>query len=136
MINDLKGELTKQNMEFSDLEATLFSPYHFADIVSMVDDETIFRNTAKKVLSETLKNGYWPSIYVEDNDLAQISDIKILRPIVDEVIDKNTKLVESYRAGKTKVLGSIVGQIMGRTKGKANPRLTNALVELKLKEKI
>ncbi len=59
----------------------------------------------------------------------QISDVSAITAIIDEVIAKNPKSVEDYRAGKERALGFLVGQVMKATKGKANPGLVNKLLK-------
>ena len=73
-----------------------------------------------------------PEKIVKDKGLVQITDTAEIEKIVDEVIAKNQKAVEEYRAGKKKAIGSLVGQIMKATKGKANPQMVNQLLAKKL----
>ena len=71
--------------------------------------------------------------YIEEQGLKQVSDSATLVPIVDKVIAENPKQVEQFQAGKTKVLGFFVGQVMKQTAGTANPKQINDLVAEKLK---
>ena len=67
--------------------------------------------------------------YIDAKGLKQVSDSSDLAPIVTAIIANNPKQVEQYRAGKTKLLGFFVGQVMKETKGKANPQAVNDLLK-------
>ncbi len=69
---------------------------------------------------------------VEREGLKQISDTGALARIVDEVIANSPKQVEQYKAGKTTVIGYLVGQVMKASKGQANPQAVNELIKEKL----
>lgn len=78
------------------------------------------------------KNPKSPKEIVKEKGLEQINNIEILSPIIDEVIAKNQRAVSEYIDGNEKALQSIIGQVMGRTKGKANPQLTIKVIKDKL----
>ena len=78
------------------------------------------------------KEGGNPEEIVKAQGLVQISDTAELSKLVDEVVGKNPKAVEDFKAGKKKAVGALVGQIMKATKGKANPRVINELLNKKL----
>ena len=79
------------------------------------------------------KTGDNPTKIVEDKGLVQISDPDVIGPIIDEVIAKNPDNVAKFKAGNKKLLGFFVGQVLKTTGGKANPKVVNQLVALKLK---
>ena len=72
--------------------------------------------------------------YIANEGLKQVSDSGELEAIVDKVIADNPAQVEQFRAGKTKLMGFFVGQIMKETQGKANPKQVNALVSSRLND--
>ena len=78
------------------------------------------------------ENSYSPEKIVNDKGLVQITDTGAIESVVAEVIANNPKAVDEYRAGKKKAIGSLVGQVMKLTKGKANPQLVNKLLADKL----
>ena len=96
-------------------------------------DETISGKIAKTV-SDALWQGETDSVdaYIDAKGLKQVSDSSNLAPIVTAIIANNPKQVEQYRAGKTKLLGFFVGQVMKETGGKANPKQVNDLVRIQL----
>ena len=69
---------------------------------------------------------------MEEKGLAMISDSASILPIIDQLIIEYPKEVQSFKNGKTKLLGFFVGQLMKRTKGKADPKLANKLLSEKL----
>lgn len=126
--NDVAREL--KQTEASELK---FTAKDIAELVKMVDDETISSKIAKQVFEEMVKSGDSPAGIVEAKGLVQISDPAKILPIIEAVIEKNPDNVEKFRAGNTKLLGFFVGQVLKATGGKANPKVVNELVAEKLK---
>ncbi|PHS38348.1 MAG: glutamine--tRNA ligase [Sulfurovum sp.] len=126
--NDVARELKAK--EASELK---FSAKQIADLVKMVDDETISSKIAKQVFEEMAKSGESPTQIVESKGLVQISDPSKILPIIDEIMEKNPDNVAKFKAGNTKLLGFFVGQVLKSTGGKANPKVVNELVSEKLK---
>ena len=127
--NDVAREL--KQIEISALK---FTPKQIAELVKMIDDETISSKIAKQVFEEMVTSGEDPAQIVEAKGLVQISDPAKILPIIDEIIAKNPDNVEKFRAGNTKLLGFFVGQVLKSTGGKANPKVVNALVAQQLSE--
>lgn len=100
-------------------------PYQLAEIVHLIADETINMGTGRKVLAAVWSGEGEPATIVQRDDLKQISDSAILKPIIQQVVTANQQAVADFKKGKEKAYQSLVGQIMARTKGKANPRLVN-----------
>jgi glutaminyl-tRNA synthetase len=126
--NEVAREL--KQMQISELK---FSAKQIAELVKMIDDETISSKIAKSVFEEMAKSGESPSAIVEAKGLVQISDPSKILPIIDEIISKNPDNVQKFKAGNTKLLGFFVGQVLKATGGKANPQVVNSLVTEKLK---
>jgi glutaminyl-tRNA synthetase len=110
-----------------------FTAKQIAELVKMLDDETISSKIAKQVFEEMAKTGENPTQIVEAKGLVQISDPSKILPIIDEIIAKNPDNVAKFKAGNTKLLGFFVGQVLKATGGKANPKVVNELVAEKLK---
>ena len=125
--NEISKELKEKNI--NDL---IFSQEDFIELVKLVDDDTISIKTAKDIFSKMTKEKLSPDKFVQDNNLAQISDENILSSIIDEVLESNPKNVELYKSGKTNLLGFFLGQTMNKTKGKANPKVVQRIVQEKL----
>ncbi|MGQ9499851.1 MAG: Asp-tRNA(Asn)/Glu-tRNA(Gln) amidotransferase subunit GatB [Dissulfurimicrobium sp.] len=108
-----------------EIESSPISPDGLAGLLRLVDTGVISGKMAKDVLETAYKTGEDPTKIVETQGLSQVSDEATLKTIVRKIIDNNPKEVEKYRAGKTKVLAFLVGQVMKETKGKANPQKVN-----------
>ena len=80
-----------------------------------------------------VKTGKDPETIIKEKGLVQISDSGALEAIAQEIITANPKEAADFRAGKTKVLGFFVGQLMKKTKGQANPQLANEIFRNLLK---
>jgi glutaminyl-tRNA synthetase len=126
--NDVAKELKEK--ELSELK---FGSKEIAQLVKMIDEETISTKIAKQVFEEMVESGISPEKIVEDKGLIQISDSSVILPIIDEVIAKNPDNVEKYKNGNQKLFGFFVGQVLKATGGKANPKVVNELVIEKLK---
>ena len=98
-------------------------------LVKLITDGTLTGKLAKEVFAKMFESGRSAREIVDAEGLKQISDEDALRKLVDEVIAGNPKQVETYRKGKTGVLGFFVGQIMKATRGQANPKIVNELLK-------
>ncbi len=96
-------------------------------LLTLVEKGTISRNQAKEVLKEMAATGQDPETIIKEKGLVQISDTGALEAAAQEIISANPKEAADYKAGKTKVMGFFVGQLMKKTKGQANPQLANEI---------
>jgi aspartyl-tRNA(Asn)/glutamyl-tRNA(Gln) amidotransferase subunit B len=129
VINELLGALNKNNTAISD------SPIKAAQIGALIDlisDNTISGKIAKDVFAEMFISGKDPGKIVDEKGLKQVTDTGAIEKIVDEVIAENPDNVAGYKAGKDKLFGFFVGQVMKKTGGKANPGVVNDLLKKKL----
>ena len=92
-----------------------------SQLVERIADNTISGKIAKQVFEAMWQGEGDADSIIEAKGLKQITDSGAIEPIIDEVIAANPDQVEQFRAGKEKVLGFFVGQIMKQSKGKANP---------------
>ena len=97
-------------------------------LIRMIGSGTLSGKIAKEVFQAMVEEAADPETIVEARGLAQISDAASLAPVVARVIADNPTQVEQYRAGKTKVFGYLVGQLMKATRGQANPELAGKLL--------
>ena len=100
-------------------EDMTLSPEKLAAVINMVKAGKINRGTGKTVLEKVFAEDVDPETYVKENNLAQITDLSALRPVLEEVIAANEKSVSEYKGGKTQAMGYIMGQAMRALKGKA-----------------
>jgi len=100
----------------------------FATIIKMVDEGKVNRSVGKKVLEKVFEDDVDPEAYIEENSLGMVSDTGFLESAINEVLAENEKSVAEYRGGSQKVFGFLVGQVMKKTAGKADPRSVNELL--------
>lgn len=118
--NWIMGEVMKLLNDTGTLpEDMTLAPEKLAVVIQMVKSGKINRGTGKTVLEKVFTDGVDPESYVKENNLAQITDLGAIRPVLEEVIAANEKSVSEYKAGKTQAMGYIMGQAMRALKGKA-----------------
>jgi aspartyl-tRNA(Asn)/glutamyl-tRNA(Gln) amidotransferase subunit B len=102
-----------------------------AELVKLIESEQITGAIAKRVFPKMLETGKMPSVIVEEEGLKPMDDSS-LDPIIDQVLAENEKAAEDIRQGKMKAMGALMGQVMRRTGGKANPAVVTPLIKKKL----
>ena len=117
------------SLSIADLALT---PENLAELVNLIDSGTISGKIAKDILPELLTKGGSPKALVESQGLIQISDTGEIEKIIDQVIASHPQELEKYRSGKTNLKGFFVGQVLKQSGGKADPKVTNQLIEKKL----
>jgi aspartyl-tRNA(Asn)/glutamyl-tRNA(Gln) amidotransferase subunit B len=108
------------------------APEHVADLVALIDDGTISGKIAKTVFEEMAATGKPPVAVVADRGLVQVTDAAAIGAAVDRVLAAHPDKVSEYRAGKEKLFGFFVGQVMKATEGKGNPKLVNEILRSRL----
>jgi aspartyl-tRNA(Asn)/glutamyl-tRNA(Gln) amidotransferase subunit B len=103
-----------------------------AALLALLEAGTINGTTAKELLAELYIDGGDPAALVGERGLGQVSDMGALTAVVDEVLAANPRAVEDFRGGKTQALGSLVGQVMKATGGRADAKLVNGLLRERL----
>ena len=126
---DIAAFIKSNRLSFDQLS---FKPNELAEMLKMIDAGEISGKIAKEILPELLSKGGSPKQLVKERGLGMIGDPKVIEEIIDKLILNHPNEVESFRAGKKKLLGFFVGQLMKETKGKADPKLANAILNKKL----
>ncbi len=111
-----------------------FSPKFFASLLYLIKENKISLTIGKQIFPEIFHKGLDPEKFIEQKGLVQISDEDQLKKVVIEVLEENPKEVESYKNGKKKLLSFFMGQVMKKTKGKANPKLVNKMLQDELEK--
>ena len=127
---DIAAFIKSNRLSFDQLS---FKPNELAEMLKMIDVGEISGKIAKEILPELLSKGGSPKQLVKERGLGMIGDPKVIEEIIDKLILNHPNEVESFRAGKKKLLGFFVGQLMKETKGKADPKLANQILNKKLK---
>lgn len=122
---DISAYLNETKKEIDEIN---FTKEKFKELLDLIDNKTISLNSAKEVLDESLHIGNSPSEIVAKKRLIQITDETSIKEFVIDVLKENDAQVNQYLSGKTKVMGFLVGQVMKKSKGKANPEIINKVL--------
>ncbi len=109
------------------------APSRLAALAGLVRDQTVSNQAAKRIFTELLASEESPRAVADRLGLVQVGDADALGAWVDEVLAANPKEVERYKAGETKLLGFLQGQVMKKSQGKADPRKVQGMLQEKLK---
>ena len=129
MMGDLMRLLNEENRPFDECR---LKPAQLVEMLVLINQGTISGKIAKTVFEEMYKTGKDADAIVKEKGLVQVNDESEIGKVVDDILQKNRKEVERFRAGEEKLLGFFAGQIMKATKGKANPKMVNELLKKKL----
>jgi aspartyl-tRNA(Asn)/glutamyl-tRNA(Gln) amidotransferase subunit B len=129
VMGDLSGALNRDNVE---IEHSRVDPGHLTGLLNRIVDNTISGKIAKEVFEAMWSEGKPADAIIEAKGLRQITDVGAIESVIDAVIAANPKQLADYRAGKDKLFGYFVGQVMKATGGKANPAQLNDLLKSKL----
>jgi aspartyl-tRNA(Asn)/glutamyl-tRNA(Gln) amidotransferase subunit B len=131
--NFVLGELSRLANETGiPVAESRVSPEHVAELIDLVESKRVNSKIAKELLARMWSGAGSPAAIVEREGLAQTTDPAAIERFVDEVLAANQKVVADYKAGKTGVMGFLVGQVMKASRGKADPAIVNELVRKKL----
>jgi aspartyl-tRNA(Asn)/glutamyl-tRNA(Gln) amidotransferase subunit B len=121
--------LATLNRTGASIEQSPVSPAHLAELIGLMDDETLSGKLAKQVFASMVESGESPGSIVERQGLRQITDESQIEEIAARIVNANPTQAEAYRGGKTRLLGFFVGLVMKETRGKANPAAVNKVLE-------
>ncbi len=110
------------------------TPAHIVELVQLIDDGTISGKIAKSLFGEMFETGSLPKALVEKAGMTQVSDETQVLAWAREVLAENQDAVEKFKSGQQNVLGFLVGQLMKKSGGRANPKLVQSLVRQVLEE--
>ena len=130
ILSEVIAVLNRENIEINDF---YIEPNRLASLLSRIDDNTISSKIAKDLFSQMLTSDETADEMIEKQGLEQITDEDSITQFVTEVLDEFSEQKDQYLAGKEQVLGFLVGQVMKRSKGKANPKLVNELIIRQIK---
>ena len=130
ILSEVTAVLNRENIEINDF---YIEPNRLASLLSRIDDNTISSKIAKDLFSQMLTSDETADEMIEKQGLEQITDEDSITQFVTEVLDEFSEQKDQYLAGKEQVLGFLVGQVMKRSKGKANPKLVNELIIRQIK---
>ncbi len=126
VMNELLGRLNAASIE---IDKSPVSSKHLGSLVQAIESGEISGKIAKTVFDEMMTTSKDPKVIIQEKGLVQISDTGQLDAAIQKVIAANPGQTADYKAGKVKLLGFFVGQVMKETKGQANPAMLNDLVK-------
>ena len=129
LLTEIMAIINKENIEINDLD---ISPQSFAKLIERLDDGTISLKIAKDILSQLKDGNSSVDDLIEDQGLQQITNEDQIKSVVLEVINENHEQKKQYLSGKEQVLSFLIGRVMQKTEGKANPKLVNDLMKQEL----
>ncbi len=130
LMGDISFYLKENNLKISDLNLKV---EHFTGMLKMIDDGTITGKIAKTLLIEMIQTQKTPQALVKEKGLKQISDGGEIEKVIETVITENPKSIEDFKKGKDNAIMFLVGKVMAKTKGRANPAKVNEILRKKLK---
>ncbi|HSQ69221.1 MAG TPA: Asp-tRNA(Asn)/Glu-tRNA(Gln) amidotransferase subunit GatB [Steroidobacteraceae bacterium] len=129
VIGELAGALNRDNL---DILSSRVDAGRLAGLLQRIADQTISGKIAKEVFELMWHEGLEADAVIDARGLRQITDTSAIEKVIDAVMARNPKQLDDYRAGKDKLFGFFVGQVMKETQGKANPAQVNELLKRKL----
>ena len=130
-ISELSGALSKRNETLSTMKLTAA---HLGSLINMILDKEISGKQAKEVFEDVLE-GKDPKEVAAAKGMKQVSDTSAILALINQVLDENPQSIEDFKNGKSRAVGFLVGQVMKKSKGQANPAMTNQLLNEELKKR-
>tara|TARA_B100001245_G_scaffold12932_1_gene8794 strand:- start:1703 stop:3142 length:1440 start_codon:yes stop_codon:yes gene_type:complete len=125
LITEVMAILNKDKIEISSLSISAKS---VSQLIQRIDDGTISSTIAKNIFSQLIESEMSVDELIKDQGLEQISDTNEIEQLIRTVLNENQEQQDQYLAGKEQVLGFLIGKVMQKTQGKANPKLVNDLM--------
>ena len=127
LVGDIAGVLTQESLTLDEAGIT---GSHLGELIAMIDGGQLSHTMAKTVLGHLVarRGELTPQAIATQHNLVQLQDTDALRDIARQVVAENAETVQAIREGNTKAIGALVGAVMKKTKGQADPRATNELL--------
>ena len=132
LLSDISAWL---NTHETTIDQAQLNPENLAKLIAMIDDGKISNAQAKKLVDD-LMAGKDPEVAAKEKGLQQVSDTGAIAAMVNEVMDANPQAIEDFRNGKSRAVGFIVGQVMKKSRGQANPGMVSKMVNEELQKRI
>ena len=132
LLSDISAWL---NTHETTIDQAQLNPENLAKLIAMIDDGKISNAQAKKLVDD-LMAGKDPETAAKEKGLEQVSDTGTIAAMVNEVMDANPQAIEYFRNGKSRAVGFIVGQVMKKSRGQANPGMVSRMVNEELAKRI
>lgn len=126
------GFLNKNELSIDEL---FFTPKMLVELIKMVEDGKISSKQSKEVFYKSLEDQKEPSVIVEELGIKQIGGTEEILSIVTEVLNEHPESIDTYKQGRTNIVDFLVGQVMKKTKGQANPAMTREMMISKIEKR-
>jgi aspartyl-tRNA(Asn)/glutamyl-tRNA(Gln) amidotransferase subunit B len=130
IISRLLSLVNKANINIKDLKIT---PENFAELITLIYQHKLNNQTALLVLEKMFATGGDPSDIMQEENLVQLKGEDDIQRVIEEVLQANGKIVEQYKAGKSAALQFLIGQVMKKTKGRADVHKVSEMILFKIK---
>ena len=130
VMGEVLRELKERQIEINQLKVSARS---LANLLKKVESGELSNNMAKEVFAQMAETGKEADVIIKEKGLVQVSDITELKTIVDSVLNENLGELQRYKNGEQKLIGFFVGEVMKKTRGKANPKVVNQILAERLK---
>ena len=130
VMGEVLRELKERQIEISELKVPA---KELASLLQKVESGDLSNKMAKEVLAQMAETGKGAEVIIKEKGLVQVSETKELETVVETVLSENPGELSRYKNGEQKLLGFFVGEVMKKTKGKANPKVVNQILAVKLK---
>lgn len=125
LITEVMAILNKDKIDIASLPISAKS---VSQLIQRIDDGTISSTIAKNIFSQLIESEMSVDELIKEQGLEQISDTNEIEQVITTVLNENQEQKDQYLAGKEQVLGFLIGKVMKKTQGKANPKLVNDLM--------
>lgn len=129
LLGDVSAYLNNENITIAEFAVT---PANLSELVNLLKDGVINSKAGKQVFAEMVKENKSAKALVKELGLEQVSDTGAIEALVDEVLAANPQSVADFKAGKEKAIGFLTGQVMKKSRGKANPPMVQAMLREKM----
>ncbi|MDP8230214.1 MAG: Asp-tRNA(Asn)/Glu-tRNA(Gln) amidotransferase subunit GatB [Candidatus Gorgyraea atricola] len=129
LMGDVSAYMKERNLTIGKLSLKV---EHLTGMLKMIDSGAITGKVAKTLLIDMIESAKDPAALVKEKGLEQISDQGAIEKAIDEVIAENAKIVNDFKSGKENAIMALVGKVMAKTKGKADPKKVNEILRNKL----
>ena len=126
LTGDLLGRVNREQISMSECP---FKPEALAELVNLVESKTITGSIAKKVFDVCYQEGLMPSLVIERDGYRQVDDTEEITEIVKQICDQHSQQVAAFLAGNLKIRGFFIGQVMKKTRGRANPQQVGEILD-------
>ena len=129
LLGDISAYINKEMLTLNDLK---FTKQNLVDLVNLLSDSKINSKQAKEVFECMIEEGKEPNTIVKEKGMMQITDDAAIHDVVMEVLKENDEQAREYNPEKTRMIDFFVGQVMKKTRGKANPAKTMEMLREEL----